>query len=120
MVEHGLIGVDVGGTHTDVQLVLGDRLARGKALTTYDDFSRGLLAAIAVAGEELDLTLTEVLDQADAIVNGTTVATNAVAQLRGARVGVLVTAGFRDVFRIAGGPRLAVFDDHLQLNVPDI
>jgi N-methylhydantoinase A len=120
MSGHGLIGVDVGGTHTDVQLVLGDRLARGKALTTYDDFSRGLLDAIAVAGEQLGLSLTEVLDRTDAIVNGTTVATNAVTQLRGARVGVLVTAGFRDVFRIAGGPRLAVFDDHLQLNVPDI
>jgi N-methylhydantoinase A len=116
----GLIGVDVGGTHTDVQLVFGDRLSRGKALTTYDDFSRGLLDAIAVAGEGLGLSLAEVLDRTEAIVNGTTVATNAVTQLRGARVGVLVTAGFRDVFRIAGGPRLAVFDDHLQLNVPDI
>ncbi len=116
----GLIGVDVGGTHTDVQIVLGDRLARGKALTTYDDFSRGLLSAVAVAGEELGLTLSEVLEATEAVVNGTTVATNAVTQLRGSRVGVLVTAGFRDVFRIAGGPRLAAFDDHLQLNVPDI
>ncbi len=119
-IDGGLIGVDVGGTHTDVQLVLGGRLARGKALTTYDDFSRGLPQAVAVAGEELGLTLTEVLDRTEAIVNGTTVATNAVTQLRGSRVGVIVTAGFRDVFRIAGGPRLPVFDDHLQLNVPDI
>ncbi len=115
-----LIGADVGGTHTDVQVVAGARLARGKALTTYDDFSRGLLDAIAVAAEDLGLSLNEVLARARAIVNGTTVATNVVTQLRGARVGVLVTAGFRDTFRIAGGPRLAVFDDHLQVNVPDV
>ena len=41
-------------------------------------------------------------------INGTTVVTNAIAQLRGSRVGVLVTTGFRDTFRFAGGPRLTV------------
>jgi N-methylhydantoinase A/oxoprolinase/acetone carboxylase beta subunit len=40
------IGVDVGGTHTDVSAVIGAHTERGKALTTYDDFSRGVLAAI--------------------------------------------------------------------------
>ena len=53
-------------------------------------------------------------------MNGTTVATNAVTELRGSRVGVLVTTGFGDTFRIAGGPRLTAFDDQLQSNVPDI
>ena len=40
------IGVDVGGTHTDVSVVVGRRIERGKALTTYDDFSRGVLEAV--------------------------------------------------------------------------
>jgi N-methylhydantoinase A len=115
-----LIGVDVGGTHTDVEVALGDALARGKALTTYDDFSRGVLEAIAVAGEGLGLSLGQLLGRTRLLINGTTVVTNAIAELRGSRVGVLVTAGFGDTFRFAGGPRIAAMDDHLQRNVPDL
>ena len=114
------IGVDVGGTHTDVSVVVGQRIERGKALTTYDDFSRGVLEAVGVAAGEFDLTLAELLARTKLFINGTTVVTNAIAQLRGSRVGVLVTSGFRDTFRFAGGPRLTETDDHLQLNVPDL
>jgi N-methylhydantoinase A len=114
------IGVDVGGTHTDVQVVLGDRLSRGKALTTYDDFSRGVLEAIEVAAAGLDLTRDELVGRARLVVNATTVVTNAIAQLKGSKVGILVTAGFRDEFRFAGCSRIAQFDDHLQINVPDL
>jgi N-methylhydantoinase A len=114
------IGVDVGGTHTDVAVVLGDHLVRGKALTTYDDFSKGVLGGISVAAEQLGLELGDLLRQARLLINGTTVVTNIITQLRGARVGVLITAGFKDVFRLSGGPRLNITDDHLQTNVPDI
>jgi N-methylhydantoinase A len=114
------IGVDVGGTHTDVSAVLGDRIERGKALTTYDDFSRGVLEATGVAAGEFGLTLEELLGRTKLFINGTTVVTNAITQLKGSRVGVLVTSGFRDTFRFAGGPRLTEPDDHLQLNVPDL
>jgi N-methylhydantoinase A len=114
------IGVDVGGTHTDVEVVLGGNVARGKALTTYADFSRGVLEAVEVAGAELGLTLVELLGRTELILNGTTVVTNVVTEMRGSRVGVLVTAGFKDTFRIAGGPRLSAFDDHLQTNVPEL
>jgi N-methylhydantoinase A len=114
------IGVDVGGTHTDVQVVMGHREARGKALTTYDDFSRGVLEAVSVAAGNLGLTLESLLTRTHFFVNATTVVTNAITELKGAEVGVLVTAGFRDEFRFAGGPRLRVVDDHLQTNVPDL
>ena len=114
------VGVDVGGTHTDVQVVLGEREARGKALTTYDDFSRGVLEAVGVAAANLGLELPDLLARTKLFVNATTVVTNAITQLHGARVGVLVTAGFKDEFRFAGGPRLRVVDDHLQTNVPDL
>ncbi|HTK61477.1 MAG TPA: hydantoinase/oxoprolinase family protein [Pseudonocardia sp.] len=114
------VGVDVGGTHTDVQVVVGEREARGKALTTYDDFSRGVLEAVGVAAGNLGLGLEELLARTRLFVNATTVVTNAITQLHGARVGVLVTAGFKDEFRFAGGPRLRVVDDHLQTNVPDL
>jgi N-methylhydantoinase A len=114
------VGVDVGGTHTDVAVALGARVERGKALTTYDDFSRGVLEAVAVAAERFGASLDELLARTQLFVNSTTVVTNAITELRGSRVGVLVTAGFGDVFRLAGGARLPEFDDHLQVNVPDL
>ncbi len=114
------IGVDVGGTHTDVSVVYEGRVERGKALTTYDDFSRGVLEAVQVAAEKYELSMDELLARTQLFINGTTVVTNTITQLRGSRVGVLVTAGFRDAFRLAGGPRTTEIDDHLQLNVPDL
>lgn len=114
------IGVDVGGTHTDVSIVCEGRVERGKALTTYDDFSRGVLEAVQVASANYELPLEEMLERTQLFINGTTVVTNAITQLRGSRVGVLITTGFSDAFRLAGGPRTTEIDDHLQLNVPDI
>lgn len=115
-----LIGVDVGGTHTDVQAIYGDRLARGKAVTTYDDFSRGVLDAVGIAAEGVGLSRDDLLARGRLLVNATTVVTNAITQLRGAKVGILVTSGFRDEFRFAGCSRIREFDDHLQVNVPDL
>ncbi len=112
------IGVDVGGTHTDVAALVGTRLERGKSFTTYDDFSRGVLDAVAVAAGNHGLTLEALLKRTRLFVNGTTVVTNAITTLRGSRVGVIVTAGFKDTFRFGGGPRIAEFDDHLQVNPP--
>ncbi|MCW3010035.1 MAG: hydantoinase/oxoprolinase family protein [Solirubrobacterales bacterium] len=114
------IGVDVGGTHTDVSVVFEGRVERGKALTTYDDFSRGVLEAVEVASANYGLSMEEMLANTRLFINGTTVVTNAITQLRGSRVGVLVTSGFKDAFRLAGGPRTTEIDDHLQLNVPDL
>jgi N-methylhydantoinase A len=114
------LGVDVGGTHTDVQVVSGGRVARGKALTTYDDFSRGVLGAISVAAETLGTSPDELLRRCRLMVNATTVVTNAIAQLKGTKVGVVVTAGFRDEFRFAGCSRIQEFDDQLQVNAPEL
>ena len=118
--KQAFIGVDVGGTHTDVSVVYDGRVERGKALTTYDDFSRGVLEAVEVAAVNYELSMDELLDRTKLFINGTTVVTNTITQLRGSRVGVLVTNGFRDAFRLAGGPRTTEIDDHLQLNVPDL
>lgn len=118
--EESFVGVDVGGTHTDVQVIAGAREARGKALTTYDDFSRGVLSAIEVAAEDLDISVAELLASTELLVNATTVVTNAITQFKGAKVGVIVTKGFRDEFRFGGGPRERAVDDQLQTNVPDL
>jgi N-methylhydantoinase A len=114
------VGIDVGGTHTDAAVLVGDRLERGKALTTYGDFSQGVLGAVEVAAERLGMTLDQVLSQTRLLVNGTTVVTNTITELRGARVGVLITRGFKDTLRLAGGARSADFNDHLQQHVPDL
>ena len=118
--EHAIIGVDVGGTHTDVAVLFDDRIERGKSLTTYDEFSRGVLDAIAVAAGNFDLSQAGLLERTQLIINGTTVVTNTITELRGGRVGVLITRGFEDTFRFSGGPRTADFDDHRQQNVPDL
>ncbi len=118
--REAFIGVDVGGTHTDVAVMYRGTVERGKALTTYDDFSRGVLEAVEVAARSYDVGMDELLDSTRLFINGTTVVTNAITQLRGSRVGVLITSGFRDAFRLAGGPRTTEIDDHLQLNVPDL
>lgn len=115
-----MIGVDVGGTHTDVCVSVDGTLTRGKALTTHDGYSRGILEAIGVAAGTVGRSLGEMLGETETIVAGTTVVTNALTELRGAKVGVLITRGFRDTFRFAGGARLPVYDDHLQHDPPDL
>jgi N-methylhydantoinase A len=118
--SEAFVGIDVGGTHTDVAVAVGPELRRGKALTTYDDFSRGALGAIGVAAGELGYSTEELLSRCQLAVCGTTVVTNVITEFRGARAGVLVTDGFRDTFRFAGGPGVGEVDDHLQTNVPDL
>ena len=115
-----MIGVDVGGTHTDVCVSVDGGLTRGKALTTHDGYSQGIVEAIGVAAGTVGRSLEELLGEAEEIVAGTTVVTNALTELRGARVGVLVTRGFRDTFRFAGGARRPLYDDHLQHDPPDL
>jgi N-methylhydantoinase A len=112
--------VDVGGTHTDALVWDGEQLVRGKALTTPHDFSEGVLNALESATTQLEIGVDELLPRLHRFVNGTTIVTNALTELRGARVGAIVTRGFRDMFRIANGPRQNIYDDHRQLNVPDI
>ena len=111
---------NVGGPAPTFVSVPAASTVRGKVLTTHDDYSRGVVEAIAVAAERLGHTAESLLVETEALVNGTTVVTNALAELRGAKVGVLVTRGFKDTFRFAGGARKPLYDDQLQVNPPDI
>lgn len=114
------LGVDVGGTHTDLILAAPDRLVRSKAFTTHGNYSEGIFNALEIAAAELDLKTDDVLPRCRAFVNGSTIVTNAITELHGAKVGVLITRGFRDTFRLAGGARTAEFDDHLQVPPPNV
>ena len=93
------IGIDVGGTFTDI--VACDRtqgtLALHKVPTTPWDVAEGLLEAI----KRSDVPAAGV----EEIVHGTTVATNALLERKGARTGLLTTAGFRDLLELRDGGR---------------
>jgi N-methylhydantoinase A len=115
------IGCDVGGTFTDVAIVAEDgRYFSDKSDTTPDDLSRGMLSALQRAADQVGCPLEELLAATTRFVNGTTVVTNAIATLSGARVGLITTRGHGDMLRIARSARNAHRDHHRQVNLPQI
>jgi N-methylhydantoinase A len=97
------VSVDIGGTFTDcvVEDERGPRLY--KTPTTPDDPPRGVLDVLErAAGDE---ALADFLGRAERLVHGTTLATNVLLTKRGAKTGLLTTAGFRDVTEIRRGIR---------------
>ncbi len=98
------IGVDTGGTFTDVVVLdQNGTITTGKALTTYSNFSEGVGKALEVAAGKLDLRLETLLAATVAFAYGTTIGTNAIATRSGAKVGMLTTMGCRDTIHIARG-----------------
>jgi N-methylhydantoinase A len=98
------IGIDVGGTFTDIVVsVAGGETIIAKAATTPADQSDGVLEGIALAAERLGLTTAALLRGTSRIVHGTTVATNALLEGKAARVGMLTTAGHRDIIEMREG-----------------
>jgi N-methylhydantoinase A len=97
-----LIGVDTGGTFTDVVVAEPDgRLAVGKALSTPERVEDGVFAALEEAAGGLGQNLAELLAGADVLAHGTTVGLNALLTGTGARVGLLTTRGFESTLAIA-------------------
>lgn len=108
------VGIDIGGTFTDFLVVAEDgSQMMHKTLSTPDGPARAVLNGIGELAERLDLGLREFLGAIDTIVHGTTVATNAVLTRRGARVGVLVTEGFRDTLTFRDGTREESYNNRL-------
>jgi N-methylhydantoinase A len=98
------IGIDVGGTFTDIVVsATGGGTIIAKAATTPGDQSDGVLQGIALAAERLGLTAADLLRETSRIVHGTTVATNALLEGKAARVGMLTTAGHRDIIEMREG-----------------
>lgn len=97
------VAVDIGGTFTDAVAIGADGTERtAKALSTPDDLAVGVLDAVRGLG--LDLSEVEVF------VHGTTAGLNAVLERRGARVALVTTKGFRDVYEIGRANRPAMYD----------
>jgi N-methylhydantoinase A len=98
------IGIDVGGTFTDIVVSTPDgRTITAKAASTPRDQSEGVLAGLALAAETLGLTTETLLAGTGRIVHGTTVATNALLEGKAARVGMLTTEGHRDIIEMREG-----------------
>ena len=102
------IGVDIGGTFTDVVLVDETRGGIGvvKVPTTPRDFCRGVVEALGAATRERGVAAAEVTWLAHA----TTVVTNALLEGRGARTALITTRGLRDVLELRRSARASLYD----------
>ena len=86
------IGIDVGGTFTDLVAVdAAGKATLGKVASTPDDPSIGVIAGLEQLARTFRCTLAALLRETERIVHGTTVATNALLEHKGAKVGLLTT-----------------------------
>ena len=109
------IGVDVGGTFTDVALEQDDgSFSSIKVLTTHERPEEGILAGIASLVGQEGVALQDIAQ----IIHGTTLATNALIERRGARTALVTTAGFRDVIETRTESRFEQYDLNIVLPGP--
>jgi len=108
------LGVDIGGTFTDVVLEVGDELFSTKVLTTYkapeDAIVDGMQQVLKKAGVKPS--------EIGQIIHGTTLATNALIERRGAKTALITTQGFRDVIEMRTESRFEQYDLNLELPEP--
>ncbi|MGE0725044.1 MAG: hydantoinase/oxoprolinase family protein [Alphaproteobacteria bacterium] len=104
-----LVGIEVGGTFTDLVAFDGGRLVIAKVPSTPRHPDRGAADALGESG----LAVARIAD----LAHGSTVATNAVLERKGARLAFLVTTGFRDILRLQRHDRRMIYD--LEYRKPD-
>jgi N-methylhydantoinase A len=108
------LGVDIGGTFTDVALEVGDRRYTAKGLTTARAPEAGVLAIVRAIIAEAGIKPGDV----QLIIHGTTLATNALIERKGAKTALLTTEGFRDVLEIRHENRFEQYDVNIDLPPP--
>lgn len=105
------IGVDIGGTFTDMALIdASGSLRVFKSPSTPADPARGVMNVLDVAAAALGVTVGDLLGQCRLFVHGSTIATNTILERKGVSVGMLVTEGFRDFLEIRRGLRADQWD----------
>lgn len=98
------LGVDAGGTFTDFVLAEKDGPLRlFKSPSTPEDGTRAIAAGLQQMADALDMPVSQIVQQCDLCINGTTVALNALIELKGVKVGLLCTAGHEDSIEIRLG-----------------
>ncbi|MGA2129434.1 MAG: hydantoinase/oxoprolinase N-terminal domain-containing protein, partial [Xanthobacteraceae bacterium] len=108
------LGVDIGGTFTDVALESGTRRLTGKVLTTPGAPELGVLQAISAVLTEAGLEASAL----SLIIHGTTLATNALIERKGADTALITTQGFRDTIEIRHENRFEQYDVGIDLPPP--
>jgi N-methylhydantoinase A len=108
------VGIDIGGTFTDLIMYDGDTPIIEKVLSTPEDNSKAVITGLNRLAERLGLSLEQLLKRTAAIVHGTTVADNALIEGKGAVVGLLTTEGFRDEIELRRGYKEDIWDVRLE------
>ncbi|MEQ9124839.1 MAG: hydantoinase/oxoprolinase N-terminal domain-containing protein, partial [Alphaproteobacteria bacterium] len=110
------LGIDIGGTFTDVVVYDHDRERQfsRKLLTTHDDPARAVLDGVNRVIAEDDVPAAEI----GRVVHATTLFTNALIERKGARTGLIATEGFRDVVEIGRERKYELYDVQIQKPAP--
>jgi N-methylhydantoinase A len=108
------LAVDIGGTFTDIVLEVGARRFTRKVLTTIREPERAVIEGAALVLQDAGLSFASI----DVFVHGTTLATNAVLERRGAVTALIATQGFRDVLEIATEGRYDQYDLQIEKRPP--
>ncbi|MEP1765278.1 MAG: hydantoinase/oxoprolinase family protein [Sulfitobacter sp.] len=108
------VGVDIGGTFTDVALQHAGGLATCKVLTSYAQPEQAILDGISLAAQQAGVALADI----DQVIHGTTLVTNSLIERRGAKLAFITTEGFRDVIEMRSENRFEQYDLNLSLPKP--
>ena len=107
------LGIDIGGTFTDVVLEVGNQTHSTKVLTTYIAPENAIIDGIQQVCTKAIIQPSDI----NQIIHGTTLATNALIERRGAKTALITTQGFRDVIEMRTESRFEQYD--LNLTLPD-
>ena len=108
------LGVDIGGTFTDVVLERNGETFSTKVLTTYTAPENAIVDGMHQVCAKAGIHPSEI----GQIIHGTTLATNALIERRGAKTALITTQGFRDVIEMRTESRFEQYDLNLNLPVP--
>ncbi len=108
------VGVDIGGTFTDVALEHANGLSTCKVLTNYRHPEQAILEGIIKAAEQAGLGPSDITQ----VIHGTTLVTNSLIERRGAKLAFITTEGFRDVVEMRSESRFEQYDLNLTLPTP--
>lgn len=108
------VGVDIGGTFTDIALEIGKEIFSTKVLTNYTAPDQAILDGIQEVAAKAGISVSSI----DMVIHGTTLATNALIERRGARTAFITTEGFRDVLEMRTENRFEQYDLNITLPKP--
>ncbi|MCW6512607.1 hydantoinase/oxoprolinase family protein [Lichenifustis flavocetrariae] len=108
------LGADIGGTFTDIALDVRGMIFSTKILTNYAAPEQAILDGIEIVAREGGITLGDI----GIVIHGTTLATNALIERRGAKTAFITTEGFRDVIEMRTENRFEQYDLNIQLPKP--